>query len=163
AARGDPRLHRAARRRADRPAADRADLADPQRPGRTGRLPAADPAHQGDRVLLLGGRRRVLRPAGARRVTVGAGGPAAPDPGGRSSRPKRNRTRPSAARRKRTCVRRGEVWTYHPPTEPSRQRTVVLLSSDGVNESERPWLLGTELLERDPQDILGVAIDARYW
>jgi hypothetical protein len=40
---------------------------------------------------------------------------------------------------------------------------VVLLSSDGVNESERPWLLGTELLERDPQDILGVAIDARYW
>jgi hypothetical protein len=39
----------------------------------------------------------------------------------------------------------------------------VLLSSDGVNESERPWLLGTELLERDPQDILGVAIDARYW
>ena len=60
-------------------------------------------------------------------------------------------------------MRRGEVWTYHPPTEPSRQRTVVLLSSDGVNESERPWLLGTELLDRDPQDILGVAIDARYW
>jgi hypothetical protein len=32
-----------------------------------------------------------------------------------------------------------------------------------VNESERPWLLGAELLDRDPQDILGVAIDARYW
>ncbi|HET6711461.1 hypothetical protein [Amycolatopsis sp.] len=60
-------------------------------------------------------------------------------------------------------MRRGEVWTYHPPTEPARQRTVVLLSSDGVNESERPWLLGTELLDRDPMDILGVAIDARYW
>lgn len=60
-------------------------------------------------------------------------------------------------------MRRGEVWTYHPPTEPSRHRTVVLLSSDGVNDSERPWLLGTELLERDPQDILGVAVDGRFW
>jgi hypothetical protein len=60
-------------------------------------------------------------------------------------------------------VRRGEVWTYHPPTDPARQRNVVLLSSDGVNESERPWLLGTELLDRDPMDILGVAVDARYW
>ncbi|WP_033287498.1 hypothetical protein [Amycolatopsis jejuensis] len=60
-------------------------------------------------------------------------------------------------------MHRGEVWTYHPPTDPARQRTVVLLSSDGVNESERPWLLGTELLDRDPQDILGVAVDARYW
>jgi hypothetical protein len=60
-------------------------------------------------------------------------------------------------------VRRGEVWTYHPPTEPARERTVVLLSTDGVNDSERPWLLGTELLDRDPQDILGVAVDARFW
>jgi hypothetical protein len=60
-------------------------------------------------------------------------------------------------------VRRGEVWTYHPATEPTRERTVVLLSSDGVNDSERPWLLGTELLEKDPQDILGVAVDGRLW
>jgi mRNA-degrading endonuclease toxin of MazEF toxin-antitoxin module len=60
-------------------------------------------------------------------------------------------------------VRRGEVWTYQPPTEPARERTVVLLSSDGVNDSERPWLLGTELLDRDPQDILGVALDSRFW
>jgi hypothetical protein len=60
-------------------------------------------------------------------------------------------------------VRRGEVWTYHPPTQPYRERTVLLLSSDGVNESERIWLLGTELLEEDPQDILGVPIDARFW
>jgi hypothetical protein len=60
-------------------------------------------------------------------------------------------------------VGRGEVWTYHPATEPARERTVVLLSSDGVNDSERPWLLGTELLEKDPQDILGVAVDGRLW
>lgn len=60
-------------------------------------------------------------------------------------------------------MHRGEVWTYHPPTHPARARTVLLLSSDGVNESERPWLLGTELLDRDPQDILGVALDSRHW
>ncbi|HVV07678.1 hypothetical protein [Amycolatopsis sp.] len=60
-------------------------------------------------------------------------------------------------------MRRGEVWTYRPPTQPARERTVLLLSSDGVNESERPWLLGTELLEKDPQDILGVALDSRFW
>lgn len=40
---------------------------------------------------------------------------------------------------------------------------MLLLSSDGVNESERPWVLGTELLEDDPQDILGVALDRRFW
>jgi hypothetical protein len=60
-------------------------------------------------------------------------------------------------------VRRGEIWTYHPPTQPTRERTMLVLSSDGVNESERPWVLGTELLEDDPQDILGVALDSRFW
>ncbi|GHF34211.1 hypothetical protein FHX82_005384 [Amycolatopsis bartoniae] len=60
-------------------------------------------------------------------------------------------------------MRRGEVWTYRPPTQQARERTVLILSSDGVNESERPWLLGTELLEQDPQDILGVALDSRLW
>ncbi|MEU6641668.1 hypothetical protein ABZ863_03875 [Saccharomonospora sp. NPDC046836] len=60
-------------------------------------------------------------------------------------------------------MRRGEVWTYQPPTQPMQPRAVLLLSSDGVNESERPWLIGTELLEKDPQDILGVAVDGRFW
>jgi hypothetical protein len=60
-------------------------------------------------------------------------------------------------------VRRGEIWTYHPPTQPTRERTVLVVSSDGVNESERPWLLGAELVEYDPQDILGVAVDGRFW
>lgn len=60
-------------------------------------------------------------------------------------------------------MRRGEIWTYRPPTPQARERTVLLLSSDGVNESQRPWLLGTELLENDPQDILGVPIDSRLW
>lgn len=60
-------------------------------------------------------------------------------------------------------MRRGEIWTYQPPTQPMRERTVLLLSSDGVNDSERPWLLGTELLEYDPQDILGVALDSHFW
>lgn len=60
-------------------------------------------------------------------------------------------------------MRRGEIWTYHPPSHPTRARTVLVLSSDGVNESERPWLLGAELIEYDPQDILGVPLDHRFW
>lgn len=60
-------------------------------------------------------------------------------------------------------MRKGEVWAYRPPVQPARERTVLLLSSDGVNESERPWLLGTELLDEDPRDILGVPLDSRYW
>jgi len=60
-------------------------------------------------------------------------------------------------------VRKGEIWAYKPPTQPARERTVLILSSDGVNESDRPWLIGTELLEEDPGDILGVALDSRFW
>lgn len=60
-------------------------------------------------------------------------------------------------------MRRGEVWTYHPPAHQAHARQMLLLSSDGVNDSQRPWLLGTELLDHDPQDILGVAVDGRYW
>lgn len=60
-------------------------------------------------------------------------------------------------------MRRGEIWTYQPPTKATRERTVLVLSSDGVNDSERPWLLGTELLETDPGDILGVPLDSRLW
>ncbi|GAB3574337.1 hypothetical protein GCM10027445_35010 [Amycolatopsis endophytica] len=60
-------------------------------------------------------------------------------------------------------MRKGEIWAYKPPTHQARERTVLLLSSDGVNESDRPWLIGTELLEQDPQDILGVALDSRFW
>jgi mRNA interferase MazF len=39
------------------------------------------------------------------------------------------------------------------------RRTVLLLSSDGINDSPRPWLLGIELRDTDPGDILAVPVE----
>jgi len=55
-------------------------------------------------------------------------------------------------------VRRGELRAYVRPSTPDQRRTVVLLSSDGINDSPRPWLLGIELRDTDPGDILAVPI-----
>lgn len=38
---------------------------------------------------------------------------------------------------------------YVRPSTPDQRRTVVITSSDGINNSPRPWLLGIELRERD--------------
>jgi hypothetical protein len=53
-------------------------------------------------------------------------------------------------------MRRGELRRYIRPSTPERPRTVAIMSSDGINDSSRPWLLGIELRERDPGDILAV-------
>jgi hypothetical protein len=55
-------------------------------------------------------------------------------------------------------VRRGELRAYVRPSTPDHRRTVVLLSSDGINDSPRPWLLGIELRDTDPGDILAVPV-----
>jgi mRNA-degrading endonuclease toxin of MazEF toxin-antitoxin module len=59
-------------------------------------------------------------------------------------------------------VRRGELRTYVRPSTPTQHRTVVILSSDGINESPRPWLLGIELRDRDPGDILAIPVAGRW-
>jgi len=59
-------------------------------------------------------------------------------------------------------VRRGEIWSYVPQGSP-RQPLVVILSSDGINQSTRPWLLGAPIAGEDPQDILGVLIEGHGW
>ncbi|MEU2258519.1 hypothetical protein [Nocardia xishanensis] len=59
-------------------------------------------------------------------------------------------------------MRRGELWSYHPHGSP-RRRAVVLISSDGINESPRQWLIAAELLDQDPQDILAVQVPGRGW
>lgn len=59
-------------------------------------------------------------------------------------------------------MRRGEIWSYSPKGLP-RHRTVVIVSSDGINESVRPWLVGTDVVHTDPQDILSVELDTRTW
>ncbi|GAB2719856.1 hypothetical protein [Nocardia thraciensis] len=59
-------------------------------------------------------------------------------------------------------MRRGELWIYNPHGSP-RRRTVVLISSDGINESPRPWLIAAELLDEDPLDILAVSVPDHGW
>lgn len=39
----------------------------------------------------------------------------------------------------------------------------MILSSDGINESPRPWLLGVELRDRDPDDILAIPVADHGW
>lgn len=39
----------------------------------------------------------------------------------------------------------------------------MLLSSDGINDSARPWLLGIELRDRDPGDLLAIPVPERGW
>ena len=59
-------------------------------------------------------------------------------------------------------MRRGELYTYEPQGSP-RQQLVVIVSSDGVNDSPRPWLLGIPIRTDDPQDILAVPIEGHGW
>lgn len=59
-------------------------------------------------------------------------------------------------------MRRGELWIYHPHGSP-RTRTVVLISSDGINESPRQWLVAAEIVDADPLDILAVPVPRHGW
>jgi mRNA-degrading endonuclease toxin of MazEF toxin-antitoxin module len=59
-------------------------------------------------------------------------------------------------------VLRGEIWSYVPQGTP-RQPLVVIVSSDGINQSSRPWLLGAPITTDDPQDILAVPVEGHGW
>jgi hypothetical protein len=60
-------------------------------------------------------------------------------------------------------VRRGDLRRYVRPSSPEVQRIVVILSSDSVNGSTRPWSLGMELQRRDPGDILAIPVAGHGW
>ncbi|WP_327142714.1 hypothetical protein [Nocardia sp. NBC_01327] len=59
-------------------------------------------------------------------------------------------------------MRRGELWVYHPHGS-ARVRNILLISSDGINESPRPWLIAAEVMDADPLDILAVPIPGHGW
>jgi mRNA-degrading endonuclease toxin of MazEF toxin-antitoxin module len=59
-------------------------------------------------------------------------------------------------------VPRGEIWSYVPPGSP-RQPLVVIVSSDGINQSPRPWLLAAPITPEDPRDILAVPVEGHGW
>ncbi len=57
---------------------------------------------------------------------------------------------------------RGEVWRYAPKGLP-RERTVLIVSANGINNSARPWVYGLEVVDEDPHDILSVALPGNIW
>lgn len=57
---------------------------------------------------------------------------------------------------------RGEIWSYAPQGSP-RQPRVVIVSSDGINQSTRTWLLGAPIAPDDPQDILAIPVEGHGW
>ena len=59
-------------------------------------------------------------------------------------------------------MRQGELRGYTRPSTPQQVRTVVILSSDGINDSARPWLLGVELRDHDPGDLLAIPVAGRW-
>ncbi len=59
-------------------------------------------------------------------------------------------------------MQRGEIWSYLPQGSP-RQPLVVIVSSDGINQSTRTWLLGTPISDQHPQDILAVQVEDHGW
>lgn len=60
-------------------------------------------------------------------------------------------------------MRRGELRSYVRPSTPDQIRTVIITSSDGINASPRPWLLGIELRDRDPGDVLAIPVGDGRW
>jgi hypothetical protein len=60
-------------------------------------------------------------------------------------------------------VRRGDLRRYVRPSSPDVPRIVVILSSDSLNSSDRPWVLGMEVQQRDPGDILAIPVAGYGW
>lgn len=60
-------------------------------------------------------------------------------------------------------MRRGDLRRYVRPSSPEVTRIVVILSSDSLNSSTRPWVLGLELQKRDPGDILAIPVAGHGW
>ena len=60
-------------------------------------------------------------------------------------------------------MRRGDLRRYVRPSSPDVPRIVVILSSDSLNSSDRPWVLGMEVQQRDPGDILAIPVAGYGW
>jgi hypothetical protein len=60
-------------------------------------------------------------------------------------------------------VRRGDLHRYVRPSSPDVPRTVLILSSESLNRSDRPWALGMELQRSDPGDILAIPVAGYGW
>ena len=57
---------------------------------------------------------------------------------------------------------RGELWRYVSKGSP-RERTVLIVSADGINNSTRRWVYGLDVIDHDPDDILAMRLGDRHW
>nr|PZM90896.1 MAG: hypothetical protein DIU77_17350 [Thermocrispum agreste] len=57
---------------------------------------------------------------------------------------------------------RGDLWRYDPKGSP-RQRTVLIVSADGISNSTRRWVYGLDVVDSDPGDILSVRLGDGRW
>lgn len=57
---------------------------------------------------------------------------------------------------------RGDLWRYNPKGSP-RQRTVLIVSADGISSSTRRWVYGLDVVDSDPGDILSVRLGDGRW
>lgn len=55
-------------------------------------------------------------------------------------------------------VLRGEIRCYIRPSTPDRPQLVLVISSDGINRSPRPTLVGLQVREAHNDDLLTVEI-----
>lgn len=60
-------------------------------------------------------------------------------------------------------MNRGEVWQYS-AKGPRGDRTVVIVSGSGINaDPRRPWLIGADIVDTDPGDLLAVDLGGGRW
>lgn len=57
---------------------------------------------------------------------------------------------------------RGDLWRYDPKGSP-RQRTVLIVSANGIGNSTRRWVYGLDVVDSDPGDILSVRLADGRW
>ena len=60
-------------------------------------------------------------------------------------------------------MRRGELRRYVLPSTPDRPRTVLILSPESINRSDRSWVMGIELVGQDPGDLLAIPVAGHGW
>jgi hypothetical protein len=61
-------------------------------------------------------------------------------------------------------LRRGEVYAYKPVLErPGQSLQRLIVSADGLNDSELPVVLGLQVVDHDPGTLLAVALEGHGW
>ena len=62
------------------------------------------------------------------------------------------------------AFRRGEVWSYSPVLpRPGQSLLRLLVSADGLNDSPLPVLIGLQVVDTDPENLLAVALEGHGW